>query len=175
MLFCTPFRKVNKYCLLDRGVSWLKFLFVLCFWFWFFFKFGSNEGVIFCVLNLRERTTTTNFCNFLNHVSLCSGYNLEPLGVFHLMILRLTVGKAPIGSVWSSTAKDKQISVWERFVVKLTMYVNAGLAKMTLNLIFIREVVWNTNSVWLWETSLSGLCRYSKGKTLCFLSVVTYF
>lgn len=130
--------------------------------------------MIFCVLNLRERTTTTNFCSFLNHVILCSGRNLEPLRVFHLTILRLTVGKAPIGNGWSSTAKDKQISVW-KLLSNWLCSVNVGLAKMMQNLIFVREVVWNANSVWVRETSLSGLCRYSEGKTLCFLSVVRFF
>lgn len=43
---------------------------------------------------------------------------------------------------------------------------------MMQNFIFIREVFRNTDSVWLRETSLFGLCRYSEGKTLCFLSVV---
>lgn len=46
---------------------------------------------------------------------------------------------------------------------------------MMQNFIFIREVFRNTDSVWLRETSLFGLCRYSEGKTLCFLSVVIGF
>jgi len=137
MLFCVPFYKVNKYCLLDRGVNWLKFLFVRCGF--FFFWFGSNEGAIFCVLNLRERTTTTDFCNFLKHVSLCSGRNLEPLGVFHLTIWRLTVGRAPVGTVFFSAAKDKQMAVWKLFTVRLNMQCSCGSGKGDAKLDFCQR------------------------------------
>lgn len=63
-----------------------------------FFKFDSNKGVIFCVKLKGKKQQPQTFVVFLI-MSVCSGRCLEALGVFHLTILRLTVGKAPVRSV----------------------------------------------------------------------------